>query len=65
MKNITILSIWGPILQVVLRNRESANWPKMEQFGGMQMEQFEKFSIISYTNLKLKGGQFNGKKYPS
>ncbi len=37
----------------VLKNRESANWLKMDQF--------ENFSSISCTKSKLKGGQFNEK----
>ena len=39
------LIILGPKLQAVLRNKESANWPKMEQF--------EKFSTISHSNSKF------------
>jgi hypothetical protein len=35
----------------------------LEQFGGSanvpQMEQFDKYSTVLYSNSKLKGGQFN------
>ncbi len=47
------MSIWGPILRAVLKHRESANRPKIDQF--------ENFSSISCTKSKLKGGQFNEK----
>ena len=50
MKNFTIISIWGPILRAILKNRGSANQPEMDQF--------EIFSTISCTKSKLKGGQF-------
>ena len=62
MKNKAIISIWGPILQAVLRNRASANRPKMEPFGESdnrpKMEGNENFSTIYCTNFELKGGHF-------
>ena len=47
MKNIPIISIWGPILQAVLRNRGSANRPKTDQFE------------MSVKNPNLKWVSFN------
>ena len=29
---MAIVSIWDPILQAVLKNRGSANWPRMDRF---------------------------------
>ena len=43
-------SVWGPILRAVLKNRGSANRPKMDQF--------EIFLIIHCTKSKMKGGLF-------
>ena len=48
------ISIWGPILRAIWKNRGSANQPKMDQI--------ENFSIIYCTKSKLKGGQFNENK---
>ena len=31
MKNIAIISIWGPILRAMWRNRGSSDFPKMEK----------------------------------
>ena len=31
MEKIAIIIIWGPILQAVLKNKESANQPKLDQ----------------------------------
>ena len=53
----SFIIIWGPILRAVLKNRGSANQSKMDHF--------EKFSTISCTKCKLKGGQFNEKKMPT
>ena len=50
MKNSAIIRIWGSIFLAVLRNKGSTNGPKMKQFDN-----------FSYTNFKLKGGQFNEK----
>ena len=43
------MGIWGPILRAVLKNKGSANQPKMDKL--------KKISIIYFTKSKLKGGQ--------